>query len=87
MCGHTCGRIYDLINVMKITACIIILFVVVLHVVISQADNASNFEAMDIKVDALRNGVSHSDERLSPGFFNTRIIITPTGAMELKVLE
>ena len=72
---------------MKITACIIILFVVVLHVVISQADNVSNFEAMDIKLDALRNGVSNSGERLTAGFTNTIIIKTPGGVMELKELH
>ena len=82
MRGHTCGRIYDLMNVMRFTASIIILFVVVLHVVTTQAN-----EAMDIKVTALRNGVSLTGERLTAGFTNTRIIKTPGGMMELKELR
>ena len=67
--------------------CIFILLLVVLHAVTTQANNTSSVEAMDIKVTALRNGVSHSGERLSSGFSNTRIIRTPNGMMELKELR
>lgn len=72
---------------MRYFVCIIILLLVTLHAVYSFAGSTSDYEAMDIKVTALRNGVSHSGERLSTGFSNTIIIKTPGGMMELKELR
>ncbi|MCK5643904.1 MAG: hypothetical protein KAJ19_24115 [Gammaproteobacteria bacterium] len=72
---------------MKFTAHIIILLVVVLHAVFSQAENTGKHEAMDVKVSALRNGVSSPGELIATGFSNTRIIRTPGGMMELKELR